>query len=93
MTTKLFLLSAVAEMTGLSKRALADAARAGKMPTFKIHGRRYMSEEQIETYIAAREGGSKMPAAAEPSEDEAWAKFEAARKRRQSRSARKSDTR
>lgn len=41
-------------MTGLSARALADAARAGKLPHYKIHGRRYMTLAQINEYVAAR---------------------------------------
>lgn len=46
-----YLLSEMAEMKGLPARALADAARAGKLKTYKVHGRRYVTELQIDEYM------------------------------------------
>lgn len=79
-------------MTGLSARALADAARADKLPNHKIHGRRYMSEAQIEEYIAQHIPASVKPEA-QLSEDESWEKFLLNRKRKKARDDRKGDTR
>ncbi len=76
----LFLLRDVAAKTGISERSLADAARANKMPHYKINGRRYMSQPQIDAYLAASLVGPR-PAPV-LSKEEIKAKFLAMHNRR-----------
>lgn len=91
-TPRLYLLTEVAEMTGLSARGLADAARAGKLVTHKIQGRHFMSESQIQAYLDSTVVGAVQAATSPLSNDEAWARFQASRKKRKARVSRKSDT-
>ena len=45
------LLAEMARQTGLPQRALADAARAGSLRTYKAFGRRYVTAAQIDEYM------------------------------------------
>lgn len=89
MIPRLYLLSEVAEMTGLKERPLADAARANKLPTYRVHGRFYMSEAQIMEYLARFESSSSSKA--QPAVQAAQ-KLKEKQQRRQGRAARRGDT-
>lgn len=46
-----YTLAEVAEITGLSLRALRDGARAGRIPTVKVGGQRRMTPEQFDRLV------------------------------------------
>lgn len=53
----MYSLSEVSEKTGLPLRPLEDAARANKFRHRRMFGRRWMTQAQIDAYVASMEVG------------------------------------
>lgn len=56
----------IARRSGLSERALADAARANKLISYKVHGRRVVRWHDFEDYMKQFRNGPVRP---EPKSD------------------------
>jgi hypothetical protein len=86
-----YVLKDLAEANGVSARAVADAARAGKITTYKPAGTRLVTMEDFEAYMSNFRSGPVPP----PKEArvEATEKFARAQAAKRARSSRKGDAR